>query len=276
MGETPVLYVPPVTPMARNSGTVGSPVNNGTASERFASSMGSPSDGRTMSDLYKVLGPNAESIHGGTGQWHKPKGKRPGKWMDLIANPACCARGYHLVELSLLIEWMRANCTIYLAEGRGVSHSDNSGKTAFAQARLIRRVYLSEQDLCPFAADCVEHVLPIWRAKYPDDERPAKAIEATRQYYRGEIDGAARDGAWAAAYAAGEAAWGAARAAAWAAAGAVAGDARWAAARAATGAWAAAGEAAGDAAWDAERQWQGERLRGYLRDAPPIEGPDDE
>ena len=31
-----------------------------------------------------------------------------------------------------------------------------------------------------FAADCAERVLPIWEARYPDDDRPRKAIEAAR------------------------------------------------------------------------------------------------
>jgi hypothetical protein len=231
-----------------------------------------------MTDLYKVLGPNAESIHGGTGQWHKPKGKRPGKWMTVITDPRCCQWGYHLVELQSLPGWLTTGCTIYLAEGRGGSHTDGLGKTAFAQARLIRRIGLSEQDLRLFAADCAEHVLPIWRSKYPDDDRPAKAIEATRQFARSEIDDAARDAAEdAAADAAEDAAWtaggAAARAAARAAGRVAAKDAGRAAAWAAAGAaawaagWTAAGaaDAAGAAAWAAERQWQGETLRGYLR-----------
>ena len=261
-----------------------------------------------VTDLYKVLGPEAQSIHGGKGTWHKPKGKRPGKWMDEIKTPHCCERGYHLVALYSLPEWLAADCTIYLAEGRGDSHTDGSGKTAFAQARLIRQLHISEQDLRLFAADCAEHVLPIWEKQYPKDDRPARAIEAARRFARGEIDAAARaaaadaawtaaagdaaaDAAWTAAWtaagdAAGAAAWTAAWAAAadaaadaaWnaarAAAGAAAADAAWNAARAAAGAAAAdaaadaAGNAARAAAADAERQWQSEALRTYLKDAP--------
>ncbi len=31
-----------------------------------------------------------------------------------------------------------------------------------------------------FAADCAEHVLPIWLARFPDDHRPEEAIKAAR------------------------------------------------------------------------------------------------
>ena len=140
-----------------------------------------------MPDLYKVLGPRAQSIHGGRGAWNKPTGKRPGKWMDEVESPHCCERGYHLVELYSLAEWLTADCTIYLAEGRGKSHSDGSGKTAYASARLVRRLYVSERDLRLFAADCAEHVLPIFYKLVPNDDRPAKAIQAARDFAHGHI-----------------------------------------------------------------------------------------
>ena len=102
-----------------------------------------------------------------------------------------------------------------------------------------------------WAADCAERVQHIWLAKYPKDQRPAKAIKAARQFARGEITDAARD-------AARDAAWDAA-AAAW--------DAAFAArdARDAADAAGAARDAAG-AARDAEEQWQTERLIAYLKD----------
>jgi len=186
----------------------------------------------TTTALYKVLGKNADAIHGGSGTWHKPVGKRPGKWMDKLASVDCCTSGYHLVELYSLAEWLRGDCTIWLAEGRGATSSDGTGKTAFAQARLIRQLHISEQDLRLFAADCAEHVVHFYEAKYPNDDRPRKAIEATRAFARGEIGDAAGD-AWAAAGTAGDAAgaaW-AARDAAGAAAWDAAGAAAWAAAR---------------------------------------------
>ncbi len=181
-----------------------------------------------MSALYKVLGSDGNAIHGGNGAWHLPHGKRPGKWMPEVARPTCCTRGYHLVELPALAEWLAADCTIWEAEGRGASHTDGSGKTAYAQARLLRRVRLSERDLRLFAADCAEHVLHLFEAKYPNDDRPRKAIDAARAFARGEISSTELTAARTAA------------------------------------AWAAAGTAARAA----ERAWQGQRLATYLtRDA---------
>ena len=46
-----------------------------------------------------------------------------------------------------------------------------------------------------WAADCAEHVLPIYEKKYPKDKRPADAIKAARQFARGEITEVASDAA---------------------------------------------------------------------------------
>ena len=74
--------------------------------------------------------------------------------------------------------------------------------------------------LALWAADCAEHVLPLFERERPGDERPRQAIEAARSWARGEMGmmearaagghalGAARDlrgGARFAAYAAGQA-----------------------------------------------------------------------
>jgi len=75
--------------------------------------------------------------------------------------------------------------------------------------------------LALWAAACAEHVLPLFEAVRPDDDRPRRAIEAARAWVRGELPmmrtreagghamGAARDlrgAARPAAYAAGQAA----------------------------------------------------------------------
>lgn len=52
------------------------------------------------------------------------------------------------------------------------------------------------------AADYAEHVLLFFEEKYPDDDRPRKAIEVTRLYAKGLVDAAAWAAAGAAAMAA--------------------------------------------------------------------------
>ncbi|HEY9723290.1 MAG TPA: hypothetical protein V6D47_14870, partial [Oscillatoriaceae cyanobacterium] len=41
--------------------------------------------------------------------------------------------------------------------------------------------------LALWAADCAEHVLPIFEARHPEDGRPRKAIEATRAWACGKL-----------------------------------------------------------------------------------------
>lgn len=53
--------------------------------------------------------------------------------------------------------------------------------------------------LASWAADCAEHVLPLFTARYPEDQRPLRAIETARAWSRGEASvGAAREAACAA------------------------------------------------------------------------------
>lgn len=69
--------------------------------------------------------------------------------------------------------------------------------------------------LAGWAADCAEHVLPLFTNGHPDDDRPRLAIEAARAWSRGEITvGAAREAAFQAHAAARDASEDAARAAA--------------------------------------------------------------
>jgi len=133
---------------------------------------------------------------------------------------------------------------------------------------------VDEQDhrsLVLWAADCAEHVLPYFEEKYPEDNRPRKALEAGRAWVRGEIAmSEARAAAFAAHAAARDADHAAARAAARAAGHAaatahVADHARHAAAYAVTAATAAAIPTDASAATATERDWQYRRLPEHLR-----------
>ena len=53
--------------------------------------------------------------------------------------------------------------------------------------------------LASWAAECAEHVLPLFVAKYPEDDRPLRAIETARAWSLGEATvGDAREAAFAA------------------------------------------------------------------------------
>ena len=87
---------------------------------------------------------------------------------------------------------------------------------------VLRDKVIPERILHWLAVRYAKHILPIYEEKYPDDNRPRKAINTKKRWLKGTATDdelaaageAARAAAWAAA---GEAAWEAARAAAWAA-----------------------------------------------------------
>ncbi len=120
--------------------------------------------------------------------------------------------------------------------------------------------------LACWAADCAEHVLPLFARRHPDDERPRLAIEAARAWSRGEITvGEARAAAVkahaAARAAADQTAVAAARAAGHAAAAAhMADHALGPAVYGAKAARSVAPTVEAEAAGEDERQWQLERL----------------
>jgi hypothetical protein len=218
---------------------------------------------------YKVLAADGISPqHGGSGKWFIPKGKRIGKWMPAIKDIQPCERGYHFVNIEQLPQWIGP--TLYEIEVRGqVIHE--ADKSVAEQARLIRKVETwNDKNLRLYAADCAKRILGLYEKQYPKDDRPRKAIQATRDFAYGLITKDAAYAAAAAAYVAADAAAAyaayAAAAAAYAAAYAAyaAAAAAYAAAYAAYAAADAAANAAYTAAAAAEREWQCKRLKYYL------------
>jgi hypothetical protein len=130
----------------------------------------------------------------------------------------------------------------------------------------------SHRLLASWAADCAEHVLPLFAQSHPDDDRPRLAIEAARAWSRGEIAvGAARAAAVQAHAAARDAAEDVARVVARACGHAVAtahmadhslGAAGYAVRAVKLASPAPQAEAAGDG----ERRWQRERLPEAVRE----------
>jgi hypothetical protein len=124
------------------------------------------------------------------------------------------------------------------------------------------------RQLAIWAAVCAEHVLPLFEASHPLDDRPRRAIEAARAWAAGEISvGAARTAAYAAHAAARDATSAAAREAARATGHAVA--TAHMADHALGPAWygvRAVRASAGVAAAERERAWQLEQLVPSIRE----------
>jgi hypothetical protein len=234
---------------------------------------------------YKWLRPDHSGAYGyGDYRAYLPHGEilQPGKWLPVVADPTPCQRGYHVVTIEHLPKHWVVPGTLYEAKCRGATVAQED-KLACEQLRLTRLIgTLTREIVVAFAADCAEHVLPIFETAFPDDDRPRRAIEAARACIANPTPenraatGDAAQAAWAA-WATGDAAqaaW-AARAAARAAEDAAwaawaAEDAAWAAedaAWAARAAWAAEDAVAAARAADAERTWQGAHLIELLETA---------
>jgi hypothetical protein len=125
--------------------------------------------------------------------------------------------------------------------------------------------------LARWAADCAEHVLPLFEAVQPDDDRPRRAIELARAWTRGEVMMIQSRTAAGHANAAARELVGAARYAAYAAAQAaavahVAAHELGAAAYAIKAVRAAAPKGESESAGRRECQWQREQLPAAIRD----------
>ena len=125
--------------------------------------------------------------------------------------------------------------------------------------------------LALWAADCAEHVLPLFEQARPTDDRPRRAIDLGRAWARGEIAWAEARSAGGHANAAARDLRGAARHAAYAAGqaaavGHVAAHELGAAAYAIRAAQAAAPEAEREAAGRRECAWQRDRLPDEIRE----------
>lgn len=59
--------------------------------------------------------------------------------------------------------------------------------TSIGKSIAVLQSKRDHRTLALWAADCAEHVLPLFEEKYPKDNRPRKAIEAGRAWVRGEI-----------------------------------------------------------------------------------------
>ena len=160
--------------------------------------------------LFKATGFGATPCHGGYGKWHKPHSyRRPGKWMPLIEGIYPCVRGYHICKGEQVLHWL--NEELYEVEIKGEQIREDN-KIVASEARLVRRITTwNKRTARLFACDCAEHVLFLFRKKFPSDSRPREVIDVARRYANGKATeeelGKARHGAAIANYTAGNVAF---------------------------------------------------------------------
>ena len=231
-----------------------------------------------MVRAYHFLESDMTSSYGTDEPW------KVGETRKLTGEVGLCVRGFHSSPTPFDALGYAQGPVLCLVDVSKPAETDTD-KQVSRRRTLVAAVDVTRQ-LHEAAIRIALDVLPIYEKRYPEDERPRKAIEtkqlwldgnasdeelaaardAAREAARDAARGAARDAAWAAAWdaawaAAWDAAWAAARGAAWAAARGAARDAAWAAA------WDAAWDAArGGSARDATRAAAIKKYRGWIND----------
>jgi hypothetical protein len=133
--------------------------------------------------LYKVLRTDGAAINGEHKPWSIPRDGQPGSWMPVVKGQLAETNGYHLYRARDLLIWLGP--TIYEAEWRGEQLATEND-IVVREARLTRRIPTwNEETARDFAADCADHVLPIFERLQPRDDRPRRAIEMARLFARG-------------------------------------------------------------------------------------------
>lgn len=129
--------------------------------------------------LYKWLGADRCSYHGGSGHWV------PGKWRSVRGPLILAEHGIHACRRKDLVEWIAPQLWLFEADGELVTRHS---KVVVRRGRITEQlVGWDETTARLFLADCAERALPRYERKHPGDDRPAKMISAARAYARGEI-----------------------------------------------------------------------------------------
>ena len=93
--------------------------------------------------VFKVLGANGESIHGGSLTWSLPvvdgDTVTPGQWHEVVGEIACCSNGLHLTTAPA--RWWQSDARLFVVEYEGDTDTEGGAdddKIAVRRARLVR------------------------------------------------------------------------------------------------------------------------------------------
>lgn len=115
--------------------------------------------------------------------------------LKLLRAHAACVDGYRKLKKSLGAEWSDTRPINLLS----ILKSNGAQDTLWCLRATVENC---EKVRCNIAADLAESVLHHFTEKYPDDDRPAKAIQAARDFANNKITAADAADATDAAYAA--------------------------------------------------------------------------
>jgi len=188
------------------------------------------------------------SAHGKRAKWIK------GKWKSVKGDIIACHNGFH--ASTNVVDAMRyVNCEVLARVEVAGEHIDDDDKQCWERMRVVESWVWTKEMSVRLAIYSATLVLENFEDKYPDDDRPRKAIQAARAYLKGTISESAAHAAAGAAWDAARSAASAAESAAHAAASAAESAARaaWGAAHAAESAARCAARSAAESAGSAAR-----------------------
>ena len=110
------------------------------------------------------------------GEWTKPE------------TPVLCESGWHAMEEKDVLNHLPSEygAQLWRVEVRGQMAHGGDKFSAESMRLLYCLGETTEQNLRLFACDVAEDVLPIFEAKYPNDNRPRRSIEVTRLFCEGK------------------------------------------------------------------------------------------
>jgi hypothetical protein len=115
-----------------------------------------------------------------------------GTWKTFRGTPLCCVRGLHASPRA--VDALRYVPGEILAQVECAgAHDDEGDKSAWQRMRIVKAWRWNAPDSVALAVYAAELVLPIYEERYPDDSRPAAAIEAAKAWLtdRSAVSGAA-------------------------------------------------------------------------------------
>lgn len=112
------------------------------------------------------------------------------KWYKISGAPIICENGFHASKyIPQVFSWVRPGllCQVEV-NGESVIEKE---KECWSEMRIIKVYKWTKEMSVKLAIYAAKLALPIWEEKYPKDNRPRKAIEASEKWLKKEIATAA-------------------------------------------------------------------------------------